>query len=71
MASLLSKFRIDYSDLTVIPNITKRAENSTRSLFETLIKDFKGDPDKAGKGVAKGKESNLKLVGHPIREREK
>ena len=49
MASLLSKFRIDYSDLTVIPNITKRADDKTRSLFETLIKDFKGDPDKCGK----------------------
>jgi len=50
MASLLSKFRIDYSDLTVIPNITKRAEDKTKALFETLIKDFKGDSDKCGKG---------------------
>jgi len=46
MASLLSKFRIDYSDLTVIPDVTMKAGNASRALFESLIKDFKGDPDK-------------------------
>ncbi|ODM98389.1 Bumetanide-sensitive sodium-(potassium)-chloride cotransporter [Orchesella cincta] len=45
MASLLSKFRIDYSDLIIIPDITKRAEDTTRRFFDGLIKDFKGDPE--------------------------
>ena len=48
MASLLSKFRIDYSDLTVIPDITKKAENTTKDFFDALIKDFKGDPEDCG-----------------------
>jgi len=49
MASLLSKFRIDYSDLTVIPDITKRAEAGSRAFFDGLIKDFRGEPDESGK----------------------
>jgi solute carrier family 12 sodium/potassium/chloride transporter 2 len=41
MASLLAKFRIDYSDLKVIPNITKKPHESTVSFFESLISEFK------------------------------
>lgn len=48
MASLLSKFRIDYSALTVIPDITKRADKATKAFFEGLIKGFKGDPEESG-----------------------
>lgn len=40
MASLLSKFRIDYSDLTLIPDITKKPQESTTKFFNDLIKDF-------------------------------
>ncbi|XP_012268640.2 bumetanide-sensitive sodium-(potassium)-chloride cotransporter isoform X2 [Athalia rosae] len=40
MASLLSKFRIDYSALTVIPDITKPAQSSTTNFFNLLIADF-------------------------------
>lgn len=40
MASLLSKFRIDYSDLILLPDITKKPEESTVKFFEDLIKDF-------------------------------
>ncbi|XP_004525272.1 bumetanide-sensitive sodium-(potassium)-chloride cotransporter isoform X2 [Ceratitis capitata] len=40
MASLLSKFRIDYSDLTLIPDITKKPQESTTTFFNELIKDF-------------------------------
>lgn len=49
MAVLLSKFRIDYSDLTVIPDITKRTDPSapSRTLFENLIQDFRGDPEES------------------------
>ena len=40
MAAMLSKFRIDYSDVIVITDITKKPEASTRSHFNDLIKDF-------------------------------
>jgi solute carrier family 12 (sodium/potassium/chloride transporter), member 2 len=40
MASLLAKFRIDYSDLTLIPEITKKPEDSSISYFDRLIADF-------------------------------
>lgn len=50
MASLLAKFRIDYSDLLIIPDITKKPHDNTRAFFETLLTDFRvplvdGDPD--------------------------
>lgn len=41
MASLLAKFRIDYSDLKVIPDITKKPRDSTVAFFESLISEFK------------------------------
>ncbi|EEB11531.1 conserved hypothetical protein [Pediculus humanus corporis] len=34
MASLLAKFRIDYSDLTVIPDVTKKPQEKTVAFFE-------------------------------------
>ncbi|KAM8708845.1 hypothetical protein ACLKA7_015762 [Drosophila subpalustris] len=40
MASLLSKFRIDYSDLTLIPDITKKPQETSTQFFHELIKDF-------------------------------
>lgn len=40
MASLLSKFRIDYSALKVIPDISKSAQNTTKSFFDSLIANF-------------------------------
>ncbi|BES94251.1 Amino acid permease [Nesidiocoris tenuis] len=40
MASLLSKFRIDYSDLKVIPDITKKPMDETNTFFDQLIKGF-------------------------------
>ncbi|KAF2897247.1 hypothetical protein ILUMI_08928, partial [Ignelater luminosus] len=50
MASMLAKFRIDYSDLQVVPNITSKAQDSTQQFFDTLIADFQkreneNDPD--------------------------
>lgn len=46
MASLLAKFRIDYSDLKLLPDITKKPKEETVQFFEDLIKDFKSDnPD--------------------------
>ncbi|EDW69258.1 bumetanide-sensitive sodium-(potassium)-chloride cotransporter isoform X2 [Drosophila virilis] len=40
MASLLSKFRIDYSDLTLIPDITKKPLETSKQFFTELIKEF-------------------------------
>lgn len=40
MASLLSKFRIDYSALKMIPDVSKPALPSTVAFFKTLITDF-------------------------------
>ncbi|XP_076054160.1 bumetanide-sensitive sodium-(potassium)-chloride cotransporter-like isoform X1 [Oratosquilla oratoria] len=41
MANLLSKFRIDYSDVIVIPDVAKKAAESSRMEFDQLIQDFK------------------------------
>lgn len=45
MASLLSKFRIDYSALKVIPDISKPAQASTNTFFDSLIADFQQSVD--------------------------
>ncbi len=34
MASLLAKFRIDYSDVNVIPDVTKKASPETRQEYQ-------------------------------------
>ncbi|XP_039289667.1 bumetanide-sensitive sodium-(potassium)-chloride cotransporter isoform X2 [Nilaparvata lugens] len=43
MASLLSKFRIDYSSLTMIHNITDPPETKTQQFFDSLIKNFRNN----------------------------
>ncbi|XP_046679509.1 solute carrier family 12 member 1 isoform X2 [Homalodisca vitripennis] len=49
MASLLAKFRIDYSDLKVIPDITKSPQEESVAAFESLIKELKiADEDEDG-----------------------
>lgn len=40
MASLLAKFRIDYSDLKMIPNIIKKPQEETQNFYNSLIKDL-------------------------------
>lgn len=40
MASLLAKFRIDYSDLELLTDITKKADESTYYYFKDLIRNF-------------------------------
>ncbi|XP_054270805.1 bumetanide-sensitive sodium-(potassium)-chloride cotransporter-like [Macrosteles quadrilineatus] len=46
MASLLAKFRIDYSDLKVITDVTKKPQDSTVAYFDELIKNFKATDEK-------------------------
>lgn len=40
MASLLAKFRIDYSALKVIPDISKQAQPKTKEFFDSLIAGY-------------------------------
>merc|ERR1719150_2439840 len=37
MAALLAKFRIEFSSVVVIPDVTKRASEETRADFESLL----------------------------------
>ena len=34
MAQLLAKFRIDFSDVIIIPDVTKKADPATKAEFE-------------------------------------
>ncbi|XP_037292359.1 bumetanide-sensitive sodium-(potassium)-chloride cotransporter isoform X2 [Manduca sexta] len=45
MASLLSKFRIDYSALKMVSDITKRPKDSTLAYFDKLIAPFMTNDD--------------------------
>ncbi|CAN8011981.1 unnamed protein product, partial [Ixodes pacificus] len=41
MAALLSKFRIEYSDVTVIPDIVKSPKESTKAEFNKILKPWR------------------------------
>ena len=53
MISLLSKFRIDYSDVTIIPDVTKKAKDSTKSEFNQILE-----------GITQGKPDDAELMAH-------
>lgn len=40
MAILLSKFRIDYSDLVIISDVNKAPKERTKQWFDGLIRPF-------------------------------
>ncbi|MCL4136515.1 UNVERIFIED_CONTAM: hypothetical protein GTU68_032430, partial [Idotea baltica] len=40
MANLLSKFRIDFSDMIIIPDMAKKACETTRLQFDSLLEPF-------------------------------
>lgn len=42
---MLAKFRIDYSDLIMIPDYNKKPQENTVNFFESLIANFKGEGD--------------------------
>lgn len=48
MAGLLAKFRITYSDLTVIKDVKQAPNVSTRTWFDDLIRDFNGRDQLSG-----------------------
>lgn len=41
MASLLSKFRIDYQSLKMVTGITEKPQSSTVNLFNKLLEGFR------------------------------
>lgn len=41
MASLLSKFRIDYASLTMVVDITSKPKPETMKFFNDVLKQFK------------------------------
>ena len=41
MANLMAKFRIEYSDMVIIPDMAKKAQDSSKSEFDAMINDFK------------------------------
>ncbi|XP_059061595.1 bumetanide-sensitive sodium-(potassium)-chloride cotransporter [Achroia grisella] len=43
MANLLSKFRIDYSSLTMVQDITEPPQEDTKRMFDEIIKKFVGE----------------------------
>lgn len=51
MANLLAKFRIDYSSLTMVQDITDPPQPETTKLFEDITKKFteeSANPGRAG-----------------------
>ena len=53
MASLLSKFRIDYSSLTMIHNVSDKPHPNTNTFFEEIIKPFRERPGAADGSIKK------------------
>jgi len=49
LAALLSKFRINYSDVIVIPDVQKRPQEASKLEFENIIKKFRENEDGDGK----------------------
>jgi solute carrier family 12 (sodium/potassium/chloride transporter), member 2 len=61
MASLLSKFRIDYSSLTMIHNVSDKPHPTTNSFFEEIIKPFRERPG-AADGIIQNLSFDLLLI---------
>lgn len=60
MANLLSKFRIDYSSLTMVQDITEAPQESTKKLFEEVTKKF--TDESASEGTAQLPTSTTKCL---------
>lgn len=63
MAALLTKFRIDYSDVIIVPGVVKAPLQSTKQKFSDLISKFRSkeklpDNDQQGDGLTGGRESD-------------
>lgn len=53
MAELLCKFRIDFSDVVMIPDVMRRPREESVRDFSNLISKFKVLPDSDDKGMLK------------------
>ena len=70
MISLLSKFRIDYSDVTVIPDVTKKAKEATKAEFkEVLNRITDSNPDEAELLANKEKTNRHLRLAELLREK--
>lgn len=51
MAEIMAKFRIKYTSLKMVDDISIQPQKSTQDFFDKLISDFKKDssPDSSGK----------------------
>ena len=61
MISLLSKFRIDYSDVTVIPDVTKKAKDATKAEFKEVIDEITHNKPDEAELVANKEKTNRHL----------
>jgi len=43
LSNLLAKFRIDYTEVVIIPDITKKAMSDTKTEFEQILKEYGED----------------------------
>ncbi|XP_074030476.1 sodium chloride cotransporter 69 [Leptinotarsa decemlineata] len=59
MASLLAKFRIEYTNLKVVPDITTKPMDSTQAFFDLLIADFRSYSETS---TEKGQISDAELL---------
>ena len=49
MAELLSRFRINYSDLVMVPDMDKPPKETTKTWFDSLIRQFIRSEELTGK----------------------
>ena len=51
MASLLSKFRIDYASLTMVHDISDKPSDESIKFFDELLEGFREGQNKEGKSI--------------------
>jgi len=70
MISLLAKFRIDYSDVTVIPDVTKKAKETTKTEFNEMMDglDANSKPSEAEMAANKEKTNRHLRLSELLRE---
>lgn len=61
MASLLAKFRIDYSDLQLLPDVTKKPNQNMTDFFKELINDFTVKDDNSDSSTGKHKRRMIRV----------
>lgn len=63
MANLLSKFRIDYSSLTMVQDITEAPQEETKKMFDELVSKYTTETASEGNlGASQGLETEEKRM---------